>query len=167
MVLDMEILLRSHRALTALEVRAHRVDGGVPLFPAESAGFVRTMAHRVRQRRVVLAVCKEGEPESEKRASSDVLPVVPVVHCARDSNECCTYKRCEGYQRLRCVAALILQGKVRPRGDCEMTVWRDGRKDESCRRGKMRGTRGQRRILTRIQILEHWLRTGQVGVQLA
>ena len=61
-----EVLRRSRRAPSALRVRAHRVDGGVPLLLAESAGFVRTVAHGVRQRWVVLAVCEEGESEAEK-----------------------------------------------------------------------------------------------------
>jgi hypothetical protein len=107
-----KVLLRGHRApVPTMHVHT------VPPLSAESAGFVRPVAHRARQRRVVLVVCEEGESESEKRAGGDVLPVVPVVHRARDGDERCAYKGCKSHQSLGRVAAFVLQGKVRPSRD--------------------------------------------------
>ena len=112
-----EVLLRADRApvpamhrQAAVGVRTHCVDSDMALPFAEGAGFVRPVAHRARQRWVVLVVCEVGEYESEKRAGSDIFPVVPVVHRTRDGDECCAYKGSKSHESFGRVAAFILHG---------------------------------------------------------
>ena len=68
------------------------------------------MAHRTCHWQVILAVSEEGEYDAQKRASSVVFPVVPMVHRAGDGEEGCAYKGHESYQNLGYVAACVLQG---------------------------------------------------------
>ena len=52
------------------------------------------------QERIILAIRKVGDGDTQEGTCEHVLPVMAVVHCARDCHECCARERDKRQPRL-------------------------------------------------------------------